>query len=345
MPKEFDAIHRICWNTREWERPSGSSNEGDFVKENGFGYEEWNFQLADTWNGYIFPYMRKPPSRERFVQNEGKLSIGFYVIHPDNGEDLLVGIHHDVELIQEHEYSEIEQVFKEKGIYERRADELWDAIRQREKIIQTREGALNEINKMFNSGADIIRVKSPVDGVKIIQPPRVINLPNMKRFGIIYEDKFPVPFYKSPTPPQTSALSEDGYYRETKSNLHRIIPRHNELSNDFCRWLNGRKISARQETNGIDILFDIGNVRCIAELKVVYGIGTTKAIREAMGQLLEYNYYPDREPREEWMVIIDQCPSGRDKRYIDMLRSEVKLPLRLGWQTDKGFEFHPAWPD
>lgn len=142
---------------------------------------------------------------------------------------------------------------------------------------------------------------------------------------------------------QRSALAEDGYYRESSSNLKIIIPKHNKLSNNFTAWLKSIGISAKQEENHVDVLFNVGGIEYIAELKVVYGVGTTKAIREALGQLLEYNYYPGRDMKKEWMIVLDQPPSRMDQDYIRTLINKIDLPLRIGWQTDNGFAFYPEW--
>ncbi len=76
---------------------------------------------------------------------------------------------------------------------------------------------------------------------------------------------------------------------------------------------------------------------------MVYGVGTTKAIREALGQLLEYNYYPGRDKKKEWMIVLDQTPSKKDQDYIKTLIEEIDLPLRVGWQTENSFVFYPKW--
>jgi hypothetical protein len=46
-------------------------------------------------------------------------------------------------------------------------------------------------------------------------------------------------------------LIEDAYYRESPARLKFIIPRHNKLSNDFCKWLEGEhQIRALQPRGG-----------------------------------------------------------------------------------------------
>jgi hypothetical protein len=45
-------------------------------------------------------------------------------------------------------------------------------------------------------------------------------------------------------------------------------------------------VTATKERQRVDVFFKIGACSFIAELKVSYGIGVTKAIREALGQIL-----------------------------------------------------------
>jgi len=139
-------------------------------------------------------------------------------------------------------------------------------------------------------------------------------------------------------------LLEAAYYRETPARLKAIIRRHNKLSNDFCRWLKQHHhITARQEHNLIDIHFQHRQQHVLAELKICFGVGTTKAIRESLGQVLEYNHYPGRKPHEQWLIILDETPSLDDRHFITILRTCLSLPLTLGWQHQHGFAFFPQW--
>lgn len=94
----------------------------------------------------------------------------------------------------------------------------------------------------------------------------------------------------------------------------------------------------------MDVRFRYRDRTVIAELKVCFGPGTTRSIREALGQLLEYNHYPAREPSETWLIVLDEEPSSDDRRYIDTLCDARTLPVSLGWRSGRGFAFHPRWP-
>lgn len=50
-------LNRMCWNSRGWQFPTHSISDGGYVKENVFGYEEWNFQTADAVDGYMCGYL------------------------------------------------------------------------------------------------------------------------------------------------------------------------------------------------------------------------------------------------------------------------------------------------
>lgn len=137
-------------------------------------------------------------------------------------------------------------------------------------------------------------------------------------------------------------LLEEAYYRESPARLKVIIPKHNQLSNRFCRWLQRvHRVRAVQESKAIDVQFQFRSCRVIAELKVCFGVGPRKSIREAIGQLLEYNHYRSRKGADEWWIVLDQEPADADKEYVATLRKVRSLPVRLGWIRNSFFSFYP----
>jgi hypothetical protein len=150
----------------------------------------------------------------------------------------------------------------------------------------------------------------------------------------------------APTPSdREELLRTESYLRATLASMRLITPRHNQLSNQLRRWLQSEhSLIARQEQAQIDLLFSRGNIDVVAELKVCEGGSTRHAIREAMGQLLEYNFYPSRRPSREWLIVLDSEPTDNDRRYVELLRESLQVPLFLGWRSDGRFSFVPAWP-
>jgi hypothetical protein len=143
---------------------------------------------------------------------------------------------------------------------------------------------------------------------------------------------------------RNAALIEDKYYRESPAQRKLIIRRHNKLSNAFRRWLQDEyQVYPIQERGQVDIRFDLNSRGVLAELEVCLARGTRKSIREALGQVLEYNHYPGRVSAKDWLVVLDECPSSSDMVYVDSLRSQYALPVVIGWQSRRAFRFHPKW--
>ncbi|MCD6273251.1 MAG: hypothetical protein J7K30_10530 [Deltaproteobacteria bacterium] len=330
-------MQRMCWNTRGWKLPSGSTYEGGFPGEQGYGHEEWNFQLADKFQENIFPYTYQIPQEKKLEENDGKFSIGFFSRHPETKEWLMVGIHHDAEIISDEEYSEIIKFFDGNGVFKRRANELFAAS----ETFKNYKAALKEVYNGFKK--KWIRVKCNVENVEYFTNPILIPKPSSHRFTrFSYVEKFPVSLESQIIDEQKpSALAEDGYYRESSFSLKTIIPKHNILSNKFCNWLKSQKIDPIQEENYVDVIFEFNGNKFIAELKIVYGSSTTKAIRESIGQLLEYNHYPSRTAKDKWLIVLDEKPSESDLIYIDNIRNKYNFPLCLGWENNGEFELYP----
>jgi hypothetical protein len=129
------------------------------------------------------------------------------------------------------------------------------------------------------------------------------------------------------------------YPRATAASLKIIYPRHKALSNQFVGWLRrAGKTVVGQEKDRVDVEFKDGASFCRAELKVCYRMNTTHGIREALGQLLEYNYYGWRTPADRWYVVLDTAPAKEDILYLQKLACEKLLPLSLCWKLKDDFQ-------
>lgn len=142
----------------------------------------------------------------------------------------------------------------------------------------------------------------------------------------------------------TKPLDEGAYLRQTHASLRNIERLHSALSNRFSQWVRTRfAVHTEQERNGVDVSFEHGGIKHLAELKICYGGNTRAAIREALGQILEYNHYPPRIQTQSWWLVLDQDPAKSDRIYIDALRGKHTLPLRLAWPVMRGFDSYPKW--
>ncbi|MFQ5511840.1 MAG: hypothetical protein ACE5EO_08325 [Candidatus Krumholzibacteriia bacterium] len=334
-------IYRMCWNSRGWRMPTHTSGDGGYPRDMGFGMEEWNFQTEDAVDGFIFGYLYYRPSAKVVMESRGRFRIGFWSMHPDTRARLLVGVYNDATLVKDDDLVRVDNVFGDKGAYKRRAEELSSVVPS-----MSFDDALEKIQNSVRSG--LLNFKCRVEDLHI--PPEPVPIDTVVRNRGIGEHFTTPTFVAELNLPGTrrraaagsaSVLAEDAYYRENPQSLKRIIRRHNTLSNKFALWLERSGFSevARQR-DYVDVTFEKDAARYRAELKTCYGVGSTKAIREALGQLLEYNLYPGKDrAADHWAIIIDERPTRHDIEYLLVLRRQLNLPLCLGWKERDGFVF------
>jgi len=138
---------------------------------------------------------------------------------------------------------------------------------------------------------------------------------------------------------------ERAYPRATPAMIRRIVPLHKTLGRQFQEWLwNEHAIEGFPEQQWIDLQFNLKQDPAMAEFKIAYNGNTTAAIREALGQILEYNHYPARRASESWFLVLDKRPRSEDCGFVDVLRRKLRLPLHLGWREGSEFFFFPRSP-
>lgn len=347
-------MQRVVWNTDGWLRPSGVTTDNGWPAEHGFGHEEWNFQTADQLNGEIAGYVYYEPTEAVLDESGNSFDIGFFTRDPDECVWWYVGAWWGARLAEEETLQAFDDWYEENGIYQRRARELRSVIRG-----LTPATALGEATTGLRERW--VRFVVPVTGVQSLPRSRWIRLgsnPRLLKLGVRFStptfvDKLPQDrpgLVETPrasetwtVDPATDApvpLTEDSYLRTTDASQRVIARAHAELSNSLARWLKDQGCTQiRQEEAWVDVCFERGKRTYIAEIKVTAGISTRHAVREALGQLLEYNHYGWRRSFDRWWIVLDRQPTTEDRAYVEKLRSEYKFPLRLGWRHGDEFEF------
>ncbi len=331
-------LQRVCWNTDSWKKPSGETIDSGNPGKRGYGNEEWNFCTTDKLDGSVFGWLYWPAKQFR----EKNFQILFWTINPRR-EWVLVGAYLDASLATDEELRKLRSFFEKTGISRRR---LYEAL----SVVGARQRAY--VRKHPPTKPRDLKFKCPIGKVRIFQPQipyramperfRSKN-PRFKNPTIFQEsiERLVPAAFSEPHPSQyyvAHPLLEEVYPRATPASLKIITPRHKELCNEFIRWLDraGHKVVGR-EKDQVDVEFKDGLHLCRAELKVCYGMTPTFAIREALGQLLEYNYYGWRIPANRWLIVLDSTPSEHDRKYVRRLSKRKNLPLQLWWRSGSEF--------
>ena len=122
-----EVLYRICWNDLDWTRPAGICNhESGFPGLCGYGHEEWNLNLEDSVDDCVYGYIDHVPSE---INVGEKFMLGFWVHRPGIRGRYLVGMYLEAESSNladdETLRNRIDNQFEDRGIYGRRADELF----------------------------------------------------------------------------------------------------------------------------------------------------------------------------------------------------------------------------
>lgn len=323
--------------------------EGGYPGKTGFGHEEWNFQSADAYKGFIFGFWRYEPSPKMLQELSGRqFKIVFWAREPKTHEKLIVGVYEAAVLADDSDAAQLDKHFKKHGIYIRRAAEL-----ARVPAFPPNK-AQNEIVESVKRGR--FNVKCKADRVKLVLPTIPIPKAVARRLGQYFGR--PTKFDRMPhaidrlfarkrrhlvqpdrNPPGTTTLPiEDSYLRATRATLKRIIPRHKKLASLFMKWLSKKRYqNIRKEVRYVDIEFCDATDLYRAELKTCYGLTTTKAIREALGQLLDYNLSSYRPKAKKWLLVLDEKPSDEDLIFLKNVAA-FGLPISIYWLSGTNFE-------
>jgi len=108
--------------------------------------------------------------------------------------------------------------------------------------------------------------------------------------------------------------------------------RHNLLQDSLVRMLEaefpGCLVHPEWEVaegGRVDVAVDTRDGLLFCEIKVAPHIRS--ALRQAIGQLLEYAHWPNHRRANKWWVVSEEEPSAEDVAYLQTLRNQYGLPV------------------
>jgi len=334
-------LQRICWNSNEWRGPTGDrfGKEDSYVGKNGFGHEEWNFNTNDLIDGKVLGYSYYTPN-EGTPQFKSRHDIYFFAIEPKEGRQL-VGFYKNARFLSGKERSNLKRKFQTSELLEKRVDELLSldlptiAASKRAK-----EYLLNQFS---------INIEVAPEDVHVIVPRPLLTRAHTGGRDTKRLSRYTKPVFLSAVPiigrgkqqpgqrgekkraGTEDDLLEDEYLRFTKAQRKVIRRVHNQLSNRFRAWL--KSIGAtkvRGEASSVDVNCGFDGATYLFELKVCFQQNARHALREAIGQLLEYRYYPGRSSADHLGIVLDAEPSEDDRAWLAMLKT-ASIVIELYW--------------
>ena len=322
-------ITRICHNTANWEHPTGSAAEGEksFFSANGYGHEEWLFRAEWGIGGWQYGFLQgiNDKSRRHSLLDRGVhvADVVLYEIPGKNTRRYVARIRH-VEILTDEQAADALAEYKKRGWYEKMLGEI-DAVDGNKDAFGHAVWAPHVLNIRFR-----------MEDVEWYPPDTFAQqgdpVLQYRRYTFIQRDtdtRFPETINRRRTRAgQLTPPVQDAHFRGGGASRE-CSPEHGKIQKALHEEL-------KREYPGAEIVFERNffdaTVRTDTE-SILYEIKsdliTLKALRLALGQLLEYAYYWEAEPeRNIRLVAVGRTElSTDDARYLRYLTDKFKLPF------------------
>ena len=323
-------IARVCYNTKEWKRPSGSEgkceNKDSYEHLYKFGHEEWLFDQSKSINGYHYSYLQP---MGKYIYAGKRMDVHLFFFSKDFGKRYL-GVLHNVECLTEKQSNEAYKIYKKNGWIE----EMKDDIR----------AIGGGVEALDNPRYSLFNIRFKMDDAEInLSNPRIISKDDPSTRALyyrLYKLKGKLVFTSAPdmTKVQRGAVESKAEGRvRYNTDVKDVVydPQHNKMQNAIKKLLekSGNYKNVVLEKNYVDIKGTL-----ISGKIDYYEIKTYAAkasIREAIGQILEYAHYPADKHADRLIIVGPNEPDKFDRMYLKYLRETYHLPI---WFRSYSFE-------
>ena len=334
----IEKITRICWNTENWERPSGltgkSKAKDSYEQENHFGHEEWLFDKRMILKeGYLYGYLQALLHPEC---HKGKVyDIHLFAINSDTQDRLYVGCLRNAEVLTDEEREWATKECEKLGLVQEMDRDL--------KRIGVKK-SLKSVHPNVRFKLDQVELEYP--NYKLIDPESLVGHRYQLMDGVSERLRFLGTPKEEPEPTQSTedivcSISTPTYVKRQ---------RHKEIQLALKKYL------SHEGYTDVELEAPAGRGRQI-DLKAYHKASQSLhyfeikvydarlSIREALGQILEYAHYLSAQCEASKLFIVGpESPTRQDLIYLNRLRKEYNLPIefvhcsikdeRLYWEDD-----------
>jgi hypothetical protein len=329
-------ISRLCWNTNSWVKPSGrlgKSRAQTHEREFGFGHEEWLFDMdkviGNDHYGFLVPIRKFP---KKYIGKRFDLLL--YTIDSVSHLKYWIGHLKGVEAINDDEAEKVLKIYKARGWLERMRNDLISVGLGGEKIFSdARRRALDVVNVKFSPSALTGLFETPLqvaDNDESISIPRYVLLKRPSMLALADDKKGNTGYSFGSGNAQDPELARTAKKKSMPRQVELEL-KHNEVSTAFFKFLkskygkNVRRECKAFGNNKIDIVLRTDDGDVFYEVKTYNFLETS--FRQAIGQLLEYCFYPDVQNAVKLFIVSDLEPSEDIRSYVRRLNTVLTIPL------------------
>ncbi|WP_145859997.1 hypothetical protein [Pedobacter suwonensis] len=336
-------IARICWNENNWSRPSGpfgksKNSDASFEREKGYGYEEWLFNPDRNLGGYHYSFIQAFNKGD----HQGKTyTLNVYAIKRVSNslsEYYWVGKFRHLEVLTNEQQQHALTEFRQRGWLGQMVDDL------AQHGISGFDYSPVQEDKIFNIRYDV----SPQNFIRF-DPPVKIESPQMEigknSHYVCLEKRADFSIDELP-------IGKFSFKLGHKSGKTGII-KGKRIKNEFSMSLIHKEMQTRiyeqlcEENAGNGVLIGTENdtgfgtsidlvMNCPQSGYTFYEIKTygsvLSCLREAIGQLFEYNYYSQNNYARKLIIIGLNSPKRIEREYLQHLR-KILVDIDIYYQV------------
>lgn len=339
---------RICWNEFSWLYPSGkdgkSSSSNSYERMHGYGNEEWLFDFSKLIDGYHYSFLE--PIRQS--KNIGGIyDIMLWSVDGQTKKRYAIAHLRNVEIIQEQHAAVVFQQYVQNG---------WMA----EMLEQIKNVGGDAGNFRKSIGPDLFNIRFRPEDVEFLDYmdiPQDNSIWAQNRY-VLTSLKTDVESLVASVQNQTyrfnanrrspsAASSTSPTFYERPARFVELQHLHLDVSNHLVASLEakyGAANVAQENSIGarrIDVVARTPAGDVFYEIKTYPSLRVS--VREAIGQLLEYAFYPDKTNAIKLVVVALGTEKSREYkdvlRYMTQLRSTLKIPIYLILCNNLDFSF------
>jgi hypothetical protein len=315
-------LSRICWNTENWKFPSGSQGKSvsteAYEADTGYGHEEWLFDKSKIIDGYHYAFLQPLFLKSDKHDNE-IYDISLITINNLN-KQYYIGEIKNVECITREESVRIYRTYKANGWVEQMRADVERVGANYDKFNQTEPEIFFNIRFKFKNVFQPDELLEVADNDINITTNRYKLLPRKSEIAIGTEnEEDESEGNKRNTNKRKKVFNSDCEYD----------PYHDQMQNAIFELL---KNSGKYDYKKVYI--EKGRVDIKARTKQdtwhYFELKTDnpkQSIRKALGQILEYAYFPDTEKADKLIIVADEKPNENVINYLNHIRNKFDLPI------------------
>ena len=333
---------RIVWNNQGWKHPSGPEGKvrrkKNFEHINGFGLEEWIFDDSHLVGDWHYSFLQCFGHYHNAYSNK-TFDVLLYARDDRTKERVWVGRIMNITCLDDSQSKKALGIYKNKGWLTQMAEEV-DRVGGDSTHLKTAK-PLNIINCKFR-----------ISDLEIFDEPRPRLSQDDQHIKALYYDTFTnIPSHRffKPQSPQTekattsipadlSKYGSDGMKaRRTKKwssskNEKQAELRHKSWQAKLLCTLRekyGKRnvgVEVPAGTGYADVVLHVGGLTIIIELKT--GNSTKQLVREALGQVIEYGFWPGLwRSKCRFVVSGESRLDSETANYLEFLRERFGIPI------------------